>query len=367
MLRAAGLATVLLLAAMAPPALAQSTFEAQVVELVNLERWNNGQLAPLKGCGELEASAEGHSEAMASRDFFAHCDVDEKTSPWDRIVAAGYTPYSYAAENIAAGYVSPADVMTGWMNSSGHRANILSTNVREIGVGYVYQGNDQANVRRDSNGDCTSDSNNGGPYRHYWTQNFGRIGVRYPVVIERERIETESRTVALYVYGAGWAQEMRFRNEDGEWSAWEPYAAGKTWTLSAGNGTKTVACELRNGTTVRTSADSIELAGQATATPGDGGIAVAAGLRVLPASPNPFRAATLISFDLHAEGPASAAVFDVTGRRVCVLADGRYPAGRHEVRWDGRDGSGREARPGLYFVRVRAAGSEAAVKVLYSR
>jgi uncharacterized protein YkwD len=66
------------------------------------------------------------------------------------MTAAGYT-YRMAAENIAAGHRSPADVVKGWMNSPGHRANILNCGFTQIGVGYA----------------------TGGTHGTYWTQNFG--------------------------------------------------------------------------------------------------------------------------------------------------------------------------------------------------
>ncbi len=234
------------------------TFVEQVVELVNVARWENGQLPPLKGVDLLQNASQTHSANMANRDFFAHCDLDTGASPWDRMEAAGYI-WNAAGENIAAGYSTPADVMTGWMNSSGHRANILSTNFRELGVGYIYQSNDQGNVRGDSNGDCIADQFNRGPYYRYWTQNFGRRNAVYPLVINREGYQTESRQVGLYVYGAGWAVEMRFRNENGNWSAWQPYTPNVNWTLSSGNGPKTVYAELRNGADVRGVSDTILL------------------------------------------------------------------------------------------------------------
>ena len=166
---------------------------------------------------------------MAARDFHAHCDPDTKTLPWDRIHAAGYM-YNSAGENIAAGYTTPSAVMTAWMGSSGHRANILSTTFREIGVGYVYQSGDASNVRLDANGDCTPDSYNG-PYGHYWTQNFGRRNFVYPVVINREAYESTSRDVSLYIYGDGFAVDMRIRNDAGTWTDWMPYATNTSWTL----------------------------------------------------------------------------------------------------------------------------------------
>jgi hypothetical protein len=241
-----------------PVVLDGPTYVEQVVELVNEARWENGQLPPLKGVDLLHNASQTRSDNMANRNFFAHCDLDTGASPWERMEAAGYS-WNAAGENIAAGYSTPADVMSGWMESTGHRNNILSTNYREIGVGYIYQSNDQGNVRGDGNGDCIADQFNRGPYYRYWTQNFGKRNAVYPVVINREAYETASRQVALYVYGAGWAVEMRFRNEDGAWSAWQPYNANVNWTLSNGNGLKTVYAELRNGGDVRGVSDTILL------------------------------------------------------------------------------------------------------------
>lgn len=253
-------ALMILAGGLASIAQAQSpTYEDQVMEIVNQERWTNGQLPPLKRNSIIDNSATTHSTNMAIRNFFAHCDVDTKTKPWDRMVTAGYTGWNAAGENIAAGYSTPAAVMTGWMNSSGHRANILSLSYREIGIGYYLENGDQSTVRGDANGDCTADGGLGGPYLKYWTQNFGRKNSIYPVVINREAFQVTESAVALYVYGTGWAQEMRFRNEAGSWSAWLPFNANPAWVLSAGNGTKTVNAEIKNGGTVYAQSDQILL------------------------------------------------------------------------------------------------------------
>ena len=185
---------------------------------------------------------------MAPRDFFAHCDPDTGTLPWDRMTAAGYS-WSTAGENIAAVYSSPAAVMAGWMASSGHRANILSTGYREIGVGYACQSGDLADVRRDANGDCVADSFDNGPYFSYWTQTFGRRSSVYPAVIDREAYETTTREVDLYFYGEGWAADMRFSNDSVTWSSWEPYNPDRVWTLAPGNGPKTVHEQIHSGAT----------------------------------------------------------------------------------------------------------------------
>jgi len=238
------------------------TFEQRVVELVNQRRLENGNLPPLKRDARLDESSELHSSNMAGRNFFAHCDPDTKTLPWDRMVDAGYF-WSFAGENIAAGYSTPEDVMAGWMGSAGHRANILSTGFREIGVGYVLQSGDASGVRFDQNGDCNADGS-GGPYFRYWTQNFGSRFNVYPVVIEREAHETDQRTVDLYLYGAGWAQEMRFSNNHSTWSSWQSFSSTRQWSLSSGNGVKTVWAQLRNGGTVREASDTILFSGACT-------------------------------------------------------------------------------------------------------
>ena len=233
------------------------TFEEEIMVLVNQERWNNGQLPPLKQNDLLDSAAETHSSNMATRNFVMHCDPDTYTLPWDRMVDAGYI-YNSAGENIAWGYPDPQAVVAGWMGSSGHRANILSTSFRELGNGYVYQSGDQGNVRRTTTaGSCTPNVFNEGPFYRYWTQNFGKINTVYPVIINREAYLTDSRNVSLFLYGS--FTEMRLRNENGTWSAWQPFATDTAWQLSSGNGTKTVNAEVRSGATVYVSSDTIIL------------------------------------------------------------------------------------------------------------
>ena len=123
---------------------------------------------------------------MASLNYFDHTSLDG-SSPWDRIRRAGY-PLAGGAENIAAGYPSPQAVMDGWMNSPGHRANLLDPGSREIGLGYY---------RRGSTGPG------------YVTQDFGNDAVYAPVIIQNEAISTTSPNVSLYIYdrltGGGFA------------------------------------------------------------------------------------------------------------------------------------------------------------------
>lgn len=235
----------------------QASTQDRLIELVNQERWDNGQLAPLKRVDLLDNSAQSHSANMAVRDFFMHCDPDTGTMPWDRMVAAGYI-FSDAAENISAGHSTPEAAIAGWMGSSGHRANILSTTLRELGHGYYFQSGDQGNVRESTIGTCVPNLTRG-PWTRYWCQNFGARNSVYPAIINREASLTDSRDVDLYLYPGG--TEVRLRNENGTWTAWQPYAADVSWQLSPGNGTKTVNVEMRTGSNVRSSSDTIILEG----------------------------------------------------------------------------------------------------------
>lgn len=247
--------------AVAPLAWAQTPQE-QALALLNAERWDNGQLPPLKGQANLDSAADGHSQAMGVRNFFSHCDPDTGTLPWDRMTDAGYA-WNYAGENIAAGYGSAAGVVAGWMSSPSHRQQILSTQAREVGTGYYLDSGDQANVRPGTGADgCVPGPAGGGPYYHYWTQNFGRRDNVMPVVIAREAWQVSACSVDVYLYGNGWASEYRLSNDGVQWSAWRPFAADVLWWLSGtAGGTATVHAQIRNGAgAVRSAQDSVRLA-----------------------------------------------------------------------------------------------------------
>ncbi|MCO8270713.1 CAP domain-containing protein [Actinoplanes sp. TRM 88003] len=128
----------------------QVAYETEVVKLTNAERTAAGCQA-LRIDNRLIASARAHSTDMANTRTMSHTGSDGSNFV-TREVRAGYPKRDAAAENIAYGYKSPQQVVTAWMNSSGHRKNILNCASTEIGVGVVF-------------------TSSGTPY---WTQNFGR-------------------------------------------------------------------------------------------------------------------------------------------------------------------------------------------------
>ncbi|EGZ25303.1 hypothetical protein PHYSODRAFT_362688, partial [Phytophthora sojae] len=127
-----------------------SDYAGLMLERVNLERAVQG-LPALCANSKLQAAAQRHSDDQAANDFMDHVGSDGSTMS-QRVSDAGYD-WRGVAENVAAGQADVTEVMDAWMNSEGHRHNILG-DYTMLGVAYAY----------------TPD----GLYRHFWTQDFGR-------------------------------------------------------------------------------------------------------------------------------------------------------------------------------------------------
>lgn len=126
---------------------ATKSIENQVVTLTNQQRAKYG-LKPLVADWQLARVARYKSADMRDRNYFSHTSPTYG-SPFDMMKNFGIS-YRSAGENIAAGQRTPQEVVTAWMNSEGHRKNILSAGYTHIGVGYAQ----------------------GGSKQHYWTQMF---------------------------------------------------------------------------------------------------------------------------------------------------------------------------------------------------
>ncbi|MGE5485815.1 MAG: CAP domain-containing protein [Ignavibacteriales bacterium] len=124
-----------------------SSWELEVIRLVNVERAKAG-LKPLTANSELSRVARYKAADMRDNGYFGH-ESPTYGSPFEMMKDFGIS-YRVAGENIAAGQRSPQEVMNAWMNSAGHRANILNPNFTVVGVGQV----------------------SGGYYGNYWTQMF---------------------------------------------------------------------------------------------------------------------------------------------------------------------------------------------------
>jgi uncharacterized protein YkwD len=144
----AGIATAVP-AAPAPSVDDTAALEKAVFDQTNAERASQG-CAALRLDAALVTAARGHSTDMARNSFFGHTGSDGN-DPGARMSAAGYDPSGGWAENIARGQPTATAVMSAWLGSPEHRANILNCGMRAIGVG----------AARASNGQL------------YWTQDFG--------------------------------------------------------------------------------------------------------------------------------------------------------------------------------------------------
>lgn len=106
----------------------------------NSQRSGNG-LGGLSLNSELIQAAQAKANDMVARDYWSHNTPDGQT-PWSFITAAGYN-YQTAGENLAYGFLTASDTLTGWMNSPEHRANILNTTYKEVGFGIANSANYQ--------------------------------------------------------------------------------------------------------------------------------------------------------------------------------------------------------------------------------
>lgn len=134
-----------------PSSTSINALENEVIRLTNIERSKRG-IAALKANWQLSRCARYKSQDMINRNYFAHRSPTYG-SPFDMIESFGIS-MAAGGENIAMGQRTPNEVVTAWMNSPGHRGNILSTAFTEIGVG----------LAKNKNGTC------------YWTQMFIRPG-----------------------------------------------------------------------------------------------------------------------------------------------------------------------------------------------
>ena len=221
-------------------------YEQAVLDLVNQARADN-HLPPFKRSSMLVEAARYHASDLATDNYFQHDSYDRVGSnlvfvcdTFERILSYYFPDWRAMAENIAAGQSDPEWVMRSWMSSSGHRANILSTQTWEIGIGYA----------------------SGGSYSHYWVQDFGRREGVYPLIINREAAITDSPVVDLYIYG-DW-QEIRLRNDDDPWGAWQPFQNQISWVLNSGAGEHTVWAEMSFASRTAASSDVITLSGAAS-------------------------------------------------------------------------------------------------------
>jgi uncharacterized protein YkwD len=139
---------------------AATAFENDVLALVNQHRAAGAMCGstayppalPLSMNENMRTAARGHSQDMATRNYFSHTSLDGRTY-LQRMRDAGYNGPGPHGENIAAGYGSAAAAVSGWMSSTGHCQNIMNGGYRVAGVGYAYGA--------------------GSTYGNYWTMNFG--------------------------------------------------------------------------------------------------------------------------------------------------------------------------------------------------
>ena len=210
--------------------------ELQTVYLTNLERRKVG-LPPLRWNRELSEAARDFALDVVANQPAGYCNHIDSTGrgPGERMRAAGYPNITAWGENSVCGYTTPAAAVRAWMNSPNHKANMLDARFREIGLGYA---------RNSSIG------------RGYVVQDMALDRDYAPVIIDDEAPSTTSPNVKLYIYsqemgsgftGLGASVEMLVSNDPSFAGAeWQPYQAEIDWTLTAGDGWKSVYVKTRD-------------------------------------------------------------------------------------------------------------------------
>lgn len=210
--------------------------ELQIIHLTNLKR-REANLPPLRWNRELHLAARWFAEDAITGRPSAYCGHEDSTgrSPGERFTAFGYRNVHAWGENVICGLTTPENAMNGWMNSEGHRRNILHADYREIGVGYY---------------------RNGQSGRGYISQEFSYDPNYAPVIIENEAPTVATPEVNLYIYdtaggegftGMGPAVDIMIANDPDFTNAkWQPYAAELAWRLEAGEGWRSVFVKTRD-------------------------------------------------------------------------------------------------------------------------
>jgi hypothetical protein len=193
-------------------------------------------LPPLKLNAQLCNAAQTHAETIAQTGTITHADAHGRRADY-RASATGYF-YHRLGENLAAGQPTWERALHAWLNSPNHRANLLTPDYRELGVGFA------AGATR---------------YRTVWAQLLGARRTAYPVIINLDAFATDTPEVAVYVHGAREAQAMRYRINDGDWSAWQSPTEWLKCELPNYEGFHTVTVQLRIGERVFEASDEIYL------------------------------------------------------------------------------------------------------------
>lgn len=209
--------------------------EAQTVYLSNLTRRAHG-VPPMRWSRQLTAAARRFAWDSTENRSAGYCDHQDTNGNWpvDRACAFGYLGLA-GAENAFCGYVPPEGAVQGWMNSPGHRANLLDPASREVGLGYH---------RRSGDG------------RGSIVQKFGMDPVYAPVIIENEALSTSTAQVNLYIHNRatqsgfaslGPATQMMISNDPCfTKGVWMPFSVESAWSLEGGQGWRTVYVKTRD-------------------------------------------------------------------------------------------------------------------------
>ncbi len=205
-----------------PPSVRKEAPRYEVIQRTNLERLKAGA-RPLRANGTLMRIAQAHAEDMARRGYFAHANP-EGVQPWQRAESAGYR-YTQVGENIVMGARTADSATKLWMDSPGHKANILEPKYVETGVGIA-----------------------AGKRGTIMVQVFGRSTETMTLVLNNEAAITTKRNVTATFNGFERTARVRFSYDGAEWTAWEPFQSSRQLYLPGPKGLTVVYAQVETQT-----------------------------------------------------------------------------------------------------------------------
>ncbi|MBX3095673.1 MAG: CAP domain-containing protein [Fimbriimonadaceae bacterium] len=198
--------------------------------------WVNGirieeNLGPLKRNALLDLAAQRYAAELAREDRFSHTD-SRNQGPGERVRQAGYADFERVAENLALNTQGAQDTVKLWMESPPHRQALLTSDLREMGVGKAV-----------------------GPSGPVWVWLGGARFDDYPVMVELDMPETDRDEVSVWASGAANATNMRWRWAGSDWSTWFASVNVFSVPIMGGNGERMLEVEyrMRSGAVLRAS------------------------------------------------------------------------------------------------------------------
>jgi uncharacterized protein YkwD len=312
---------------------------------------------PLHWNNQLTAAARFHSQEMIDNNYFDHDSKDENGVSYEtfeqRILRFNYHFYPIG-ENIA-GCQTPTQAFQGWLNSSGHHANMVNKEFSESGLGIAV----------------------GGPYGKMFTHDFGYRPIQYDLEVSTDDIsyiQVGSKleiTALIHNPGTTHAYPVMVRFYEGDPSAggqpmgpdakvpaiiigedYRPDTAKIEWSTSGDSGEVEVYVVVDPENKFEETNENNNIASRVVSYTGvaEEIASPSTAFELYECTPNPMTQWAQISYSVPEPMPVRLRIYDPTGRSVVDLVASPHQPGTYQIVWDGKDSSGNPVGAGVYLL-----------------